>query len=226
MPSSDVPKEAAPLTPPVSDNASKVGKENKKANGVAKDAAPVSTTGSAASLNGAALTGAALKAQKKAEKAAKRAAVISQRPAGAPAGAPTGAPTGPPGSGAKADIPQGQGKKQSPQDKRRGSVAAKESKETKKTLQQEKKPWMEEPKPKVEDKTVELFRHLYKKRATTTAGWKDVHPAVQALGQQMRTYIVCGSTARLVAMMQAFQRVSLSTSLCHFDKANLCMIGH
>ena len=203
MPSSDVPVEAAPLTPPVSDDASKANKENKKANGVTKDAAPAPATDSAAPL-----TGAALKAQKKAEKAAKRAAVISQRPAGAP--------TGPPAAGAKADIPQGQGKKGTPQDKRRGSVAAKESKETKKPQAQEKKPWVEEPKPKVEDKTVELFRHLYKKRATTTAGWKDVHPAVQALGQQMRTYIVCGSTARLVAMMQAFQRVS-SPFFPHFD---------
>lgn len=203
MPSSDVPKEAAPLAPSVPDDASKAGKENKKANGIAKDAAPAPMTEAATPL-----TGAALKAQKKAEKAAKRAAVISQRPAGAP--------TGPPASGAKADIPQGQGKKGPPQDKRRGSVAAKESKEMKKTQAQEKKPWIEEPKPKVEDKTVELFRHLYKKRATTTAGWKDVHPAVQALGQQMRTYVVCGSTARLVAMMQAFQRVSLPTFLCHF----------
>lgn len=202
MPSSDVPAEAAPLTPPASDTTSPStsGKENKKINAVAKlDAAPTPNADTSAPL-----TGAALKAQKKAEKAAKRAAVISQRPAGAP--------SGPPAAGAKADIPQGSGKssaggdKSKIQHKRTGSTV---TKETKKTAQQEKKPWIEEPKPKVEDKTVELFRHLYKKRATTTAGWKDVHPAVQALGQQMRTYIVCGSTARLVAMMQAFQRVSL-----------------
>ena len=202
MPSSDKPAEAAPLAPPASDaaNSSAANKENKKTNGAAKgdkklDAAPTPNADTSAPL-----TGAALKAQKKAEKAAKRAAVISQRPAGAP--------TGPPAAGAKADIPHGKGKKGEEskiQHKRTGSTV---TKETKKTGLQEKKPWIEEAKPKVEDKTVELFRHLYKKRATTTAGWKDVHPAVQALGQQMRTYIVCGSTARLVAMMQAFQRVS------------------
>lgn len=206
MPSSNVPAEAAPLTPPPSDAAVSPsgGKENKKAiNGVDKklDAAPAANADMTTPL-----TGAALKAQKKAEKAAKRAAVISQRPAGAPAG--------PPVAGAKADIPQGKGKpgkgdESKIQHKRTGPTV---TKETKKTQLQEKKPWIEEPKPKVEDKTVELFRHLYKKRATTTAGWKDVHPAVQALGQQMRTYIVCGSTARLVAMMQAFQRVSSNCS--------------
>lgn len=206
MPSSDTPAEPIPLTPPASDAAvsSSGGKENKKAtNGVDKklDAAPAANADLTTPL-----TGAALKAQKKAEKAAKRAAVISQRQADTP--------TGPPAAGAKADIPQGKGKpgkgdEGKIQHKRTGSTV---TKETKKTQQQEKKPWIEEPKPKVEDKTVELFRHLYKKRATTTAGWKDVHPAVQALGQQMRTYIVCGSTARLVAMMQAFQRVSTGCS--------------
>lgn len=64
--------------------------------------------------------------------------------------------------------------------------------------------------PKVEDKTVDLFRHLYKPRTTTIAeANKDVHPAVLALGLQMSNYTICGSCARLVATLQAFKRVSL-----------------
>lgn len=68
-------------------------------------------------------------------------------------------------------------------------------------------------KPAREDKTVELFRHLYKARNTTPGGItiagvnKDVHPAVLALGQQMSSYTVCGSNARLVATLLAFKRV-------------------
>ncbi|TEY73236.1 hypothetical protein BOTCAL_0081g00280 [Botryotinia calthae] len=62
--------------------------------------------------------------------------------------------------------------------------------------------------PKVEDKTVDLFRHLYKPRTTTIAeANKDVHPAVLALGLQMSNYAICGSCARLVATLQAFKRV-------------------
>jgi len=62
--------------------------------------------------------------------------------------------------------------------------------------------------PKKEDKTVELFRHLYKTRMTSIAGAsKDVHPAVLALGLQMGNYTICGSCARLVATLQAFKRV-------------------
>lgn len=56
---------------------------------------------------------------------------------------------------------------------------------------------------------VSLFKHLY------TSGPKpasiDVHPAVLALGHQMATYVVCGSSARCVAMLLAFKQVSLNT---------------
>ncbi|QSZ37273.1 hypothetical protein DSL72_009367 [Monilinia vaccinii-corymbosi] len=62
--------------------------------------------------------------------------------------------------------------------------------------------------PKVEDKTVDLFRHLYKPRTASIAGaGKDVHPAVLALGLQMSHYTICGSCARLIATLQAFKRV-------------------
>ena len=67
--------------------------------------------------------------------------------------------------------------------------------------------------PRRENKNVALFDHLYgSPRRTTMAGAsKDVHPAVLALGLQMRNYVICGSSARCVATMLAFKRVSESS---------------
>ena len=64
--------------------------------------------------------------------------------------------------------------------------------------------------PEKENKNVALFEHLYgHPRRTTVAGaGKDVHPAVLALGLQMRNYIVCGSSARCATMLLVFKRVS------------------
>ncbi|MCJ1275056.1 hypothetical protein MMC21_002856 [Puttea exsequens] len=63
--------------------------------------------------------------------------------------------------------------------------------------------------PVKENKNVALFDHLYgSPRRTTIAGAsRDVHPAVLALGLQMRSYEICGSSARCVAMLLAFKRV-------------------
>ncbi|MCJ1354097.1 MAG: hypothetical protein MMC33_004084 [Icmadophila ericetorum] len=63
--------------------------------------------------------------------------------------------------------------------------------------------------PKKETKKVALFGHLYgQPRRTTIAGaGKDVHPAVLALGLQMSNYIICGSSARCVAMLLVFKRL-------------------
>lgn len=64
-------------------------------------------------------------------------------------------------------------------------------------------------KPEKENKNVALFDHLYgNPRRTTIAGAaRDVNPSVLALGLQMRNYIICGSSARCVAMLLAFKRV-------------------
>lgn len=64
--------------------------------------------------------------------------------------------------------------------------------------------------PEKENKNVALFDHLYgHPRRTTVAGaGKDVHPAVLALGLQMRNYVICGSSARCVSMLLVFKRVS------------------
>ena len=72
-----------------------------------------------------------------------------------------------------------------------------------------------------ENKNVALFDHLYgHPRRTTIAGaGKDVHPAVLALGLQMRNYIICGSSARCVAMLLSFKRVGTTC------KVYLCIIN-
>ena len=66
--------------------------------------------------------------------------------------------------------------------------------------------------PEKETKNVALLDHLYgPPRRTTIAGaGKDVHSAVLALGLQMRNYVVCGSSARCVAMLLAFKRVGVT----------------
>lgn len=72
-------------------------------------------------------------------------------------------------------------------------------------------------KPEKENKNVALFDHLYgNPRRTTIAGAaKDVNPSVLALGLQMRNYIICGSSARCVAMLLAFKRVGADhMSMC------------
>lgn len=56
--------------------------------------------------------------------------------------------------------------------------------------------------------TVTLFGSQPDTRRYTIAGAsKEVHPAVLALGLQMSSYEVCGSTARCVAMLLAFKAV-------------------
>jgi translation initiation factor eIF-2B subunit delta len=60
-------------------------------------------------------------------------------------------------------------------------------------------------------KHVSLFGHLYgqPRRYGIEGATKDVHPAILALGLQMSSYEVCGSTARCVAMLLAFKSVCL-----------------
>ena len=64
------------------------------------------------------------------------------------------------------------------------------------------------------NKNVAVFGHLYgQQRRTSIAGaGKEVHPAVLALGLQMRDYVVCGSSARCLAMLFVFKRVCHSLS--------------
>ena len=63
---------------------------------------------------------------------------------------------------------------------------------------------------KLEAKKVALFGHLYgqPRRTTIATASKDVHSAVLALGLQTSNYVICGSSARCVAMLLVFKRVS------------------
>ncbi len=54
-----------------------------------------------------------------------------------------------------------------------------------------------------------FFEHLYNqpRQHSMVGASKDVHPAVLALGLQYSSYSICGSTARMVAMLLAFKAV-------------------
>lgn len=95
------------------------------------------------------------------------------------------------------------------QHKRSGSTSANVQKLPLRVVQSQTAPVVEEV--KKENKNVALFDHLYgPPRRTTMAGaGKDVHPAVLALGLQMRNYVICGSSARCVATLLAFKRVGV-----------------
>ena len=79
--------------------------------------------------------------------------------------------------------------------------------------------------PKKENKNVALFDHLYgnPRRSTVAGASRDVHPAVLALGLQMRSYVICGSSARCVATLLAFKRVSTAPSGPNY---HLLFLGH
>jgi translation initiation factor eIF-2B subunit delta len=56
--------------------------------------------------------------------------------------------------------------------------------------------------------SVRIFNHLSVHRRQDLEGApKETHPAVQALGLQMSEYIICGSTARCLAMLKVFKSV-------------------
>jgi translation initiation factor eIF-2B subunit delta len=67
-----------------------------------------------------------------------------------------------------------------------------------------------EPDKKLKDeKRVAFFSHLYpKEKRTNIAGaGKEIHPAVLALGLQLRDHIICGGNARCVATLLVFKKV-------------------
>jgi translation initiation factor eIF-2B subunit delta len=172
-------------------------KDGKKENGKAQDTnTPASTTPASTSK----LSGAELKAQKKAEKAARRQQVIQTKQVGLAAPSPPAVTKG----DVRRESKQQEGEELNIvlHEKTGSTVAGVEPVPLRGNIDIPSGP-------KPEDKTVELFRHLYKARAATIAGVsKDVHPAILALGQQMRSYTICGSNARLVATLQAVKRVS------------------
>ncbi|RAH76217.1 IF-2B-domain-containing protein [Aspergillus japonicus CBS 114.51] len=200
-------------------------KPSKPAN-KSKDAATSGTAaGAPAPADGAPaqLTPAELKKRAKAEKAARRARERAERESGPAGGAPAGAatPGKKDGSGSAAgSTGGGGGSKQLP---RRGSAQNTSQNGGGGSVSGtgaaaagglEKSGGGsggsgESKSKKADDKNVAVFGHLYgQQRRTTVAGaGKEVHPAVLALGLQMRDYVVCGSSARCVATLLAFKRV-------------------
>ncbi|KAK2804289.1 hypothetical protein FQN51_002380 [Onygenales sp. PD_10] len=205
-----------------------------KMNGVANPASPAVPTTAAAQDKptdpaGDAtqkLSGAELKKRAKAEKAARRAKEKQGREeGGAPGGAQHQQPGGGSSSSKKGGAPSqkggaaeggpsgGKGQKQSGGATgkagtlagRRGSIAPPAS-----TAELKKKKKREDE----AAKTVAVFSHLslHKRRLTIAGAGKEIHPAILALGLQMRDYVVCGSSARCVAMLLAFKRVIESYS--------------
>jgi translation initiation factor eIF-2B subunit delta len=173
-------------------------RDSKPAKPTEKDA-PASADGA----TGKPLTPAELKKMAKAEKAARRAREKVDREGGAPGGAAPGPGAGQarPPTTPKKDTAAGAAQKgQKMPTARRGSVALAQSGSA-----------LVEQKKKRDDKKVAVFGHLYgqQRRTTIAGGGKEVHPAVLALGLQLRDYVVCGSSARCVSTMIAFKRVCL-----------------
>ena len=156
------------------------------------------------------LSNAELKKQKQAEKAAKRAQAKEDQTA--PAAIPNSqTPNAPVKPGKKLDGAVSPGTPVGKHHKRAGSV---QKNLPLRPTQVNKAPVVtaKELKDTSEGKTVSkvaLFDHLYEiPRRTTIAGAnRNVHPAVLALGLQMSNYVICGSSARCVAMLLAFKRV-------------------
>jgi translation initiation factor eIF-2B subunit delta len=161
------------------------------------------------------LSGAELKKLKQAEKAAKRAAAKSQ---GGPSDQGASA-----AQGKKEKQPQqqkGQKQSQAPSKGQSGPQTPVTPGQTR-DIPLRRRPSTSAPavQPVVPDKKVGLFGHLYgqQRRHGIAGASKDVHPAILALGLQMSSYEICGSTARCVAMLLAFKSVhnpSVHSSPC------------
>lgn len=138
------------------------------------------------------LSGAELKKQKQAEKQAKRA----QQKAAGPSSTPLKGPAPKEGNKTYKDDKS----KALPTRRRPSQPHIQPPKELKKEIKE----------PKQEKKKTGLFfGHLYTqpRQHSLVGATKDVHPAVLALGLQYSSYVICGSTARMVAMLLTFKAV-------------------
>lgn len=188
------------------------------------------------------LSGAELKKQKQAEKQARRAAEKEQK-GGAATGPPDGAGEGP----ANAPKQEGEGSQQAKpngQQQQKGELAKKQSKQGaqdgdshhKRTpSQQQNMPVRpkqgdagDKKVPKKEHKHVQLLSHLYSgtRRHTLEGASKDIHPAILALGLQMSSYEICGSSARCVAMLLAFKECIQAYTTPAGTSLARHMVGH
>ncbi|CAG5181088.1 uncharacterized protein ALTATR162_LOCUS9587 [Alternaria atra] len=164
-----------------------------------QESAPATTNGDAAPATDAPkkLSPAELKKQKQAEKQAKRA---QAKAAGGPPNQQQG--------------PSKDGQKQQKDSKQTSKDALSRPVPVRRRPSQANTPVLKEPEKKAKkDKepkqTGLFFGHLYSqpKQQSLVGASKDVHPAVLALGLQYSSYAICGSTARMVAMLLVFKTV-------------------
>ncbi|KAF8423356.1 initiation factor 2 subunit family-domain-containing protein [Tirmania nivea] len=139
-----------------------------------------------------------LKELKKAEKQARRAAdkaTAGVAPGGKPEVGPGGDKKGKPQQGAKSPWIEKKGGKVEKVEKGSGATPVAHTGQA----ATEKAP----------KKEIPLFRHLESpgRKVNLAGSHKDVHPAILALGLQMASYDICGSSARCVATLLAFKRV-------------------
>ncbi|KAK3373702.1 translation initiation factor eif-2b-like protein [Lasiosphaeria ovina] len=167
-------------------------------------AASPTATAPAPASSGPQLTPAQLKAKAKAEKAARRAQVKETRDVAALA-----APV-PPAGGAASDAKGGARGKGKQQDGPQGTGAQAQGRPA-----HPHRPSMSGRRPSilVVEKDVrsgipECFSHVpMAKRMPASQAHKDVHPAVLAVGQEMATFAIRDSIARLEATLLAFKKV-------------------
>lgn len=154
--------------------------------------------------DGAKLSNAELKAKAKAEKAARRAQVKDAR-AAAPPPAPQPGSAGGDGKGGK----QGKGK----QDAQQQALAppgqgGKLGHQRRPSNMGRRLSIVVPVETDVRSEIPEYFSHIpMAKRISTSQAHKDVHPAALALGQQMATFTVRDSIARLRCTLLAFKKV-------------------
>ncbi|PGH27687.1 hypothetical protein AJ80_00702 [Polytolypa hystricis UAMH7299] len=190
----------------------------KKSSDKGPNAAAAGAAAAAGSEQQQKISGAEMKKRAKAEKAARRAKEKQEREGAnqqaqsqgggggvgvskkgaAGAAAATTAATGVAAATAAATAKTGARTGQIPL--RRGSVHVVELKKRQQLHLQEKER---------DAKSVGVFDHISWQtgRTTISGAPKEVHPVIMALGLHLRDYVVCGSSARCVAMLLAFKRV-------------------
>lgn len=141
------------------------------------------------------LSPAELKKRAKAEKQARRAQTKAADPTPRPQIAPS-----------KEGQKQQKDSKQAPKDDKSKPLPVR------RRPSQSNVPVVKEPEKKFKKESKQtglFFGHLYSqpKQQSMIGASKDVHPAILALGLQYSSYAICGSTARMVAMLLAFKAV-------------------
>ncbi|ORY19550.1 hypothetical protein BCR34DRAFT_659720 [Clohesyomyces aquaticus] len=146
------------------------------------------------------LSAAELKKRKQAEKQARRAQAKGAGPS------TSGPPTQQKGPAARDGPKQQKDAKQPAKEGQSRPLPAR------RRPSQSEVPVLEKAKKEVKKETKQqglFFGHLYNqpRQHSMVGASKDVHPAVLALGLQYSSYVVCGSTARMVSMLLAFKAV-------------------